>query len=156
MAKAPQRKPAKARASKVSASKVPTLNKSSRRIVSPKLTEPGPGSYSMCKRAGNHVYISGQIATGNSGKVIGPNDAYKQAKEIFRKIRLLMEAAGGTVDDVVKVVMYTTDMSHQPDIWKARREVFKGDFPTSTLICISALFSPALLVEIEAVGYIDD
>ena len=153
MAKAPARKPTK---SKSRMSKAAPINKSGRRVVSPKLAEPGPNSYSMCKRAGNNVYISGQIATDNSGKVIGVGDAYKQSREIFRKIKLLMEAAGGTVDDVVKVVMYTTDMRYQPDIWKARREVFSGDFPTSTLICISALFSPAFLVEIEAVGYIDD
>ena len=156
MAKAAVRKPVKRSTKSAPSKRAAPINKSGRRVVSPKLAEPGPGSYSMCKRAGNHVYISGQIATDNSGKVIGPNDAYRQAKEIFRKIKLLMEAAGGTVDDVVKVVMYTTDMRHQPEIWKARREVFSGDFPTSTLICISALFSPALLVEIEAVGYIDD
>ena len=132
------------------------VNKSGRRVVSAKIAEPAPGSYSMCKRVGNHVYVSGQIASDNSGKVIGRGDAYKQAQAIFRKIAALMEAAGGTVDDVVKVVMYTTDMRHQPDIWKARRETFSGDFPTSTLICVTALFSPELLVEIEAVGYIDD
>lgn len=132
------------------------VNKSGRRVVSAKIAEPAPGSYSMCKRVGNHVYVSGQIASDNSGKVIGRGDAYKQAQVIFRKIAALMEAAGGTVDDVVKVVMYTTDMRHQPDIWKARRETFSGDFPTSTLICVTALFSPELLVEIEAVGYIDD
>ena len=132
------------------------VNKSGRRVVSARLAEPAPGSYSMCKRVGNHVYISGQIGTDNSGKVVGRGDAYKQSQAIFRKIRLLMEAAGGTVDDVVKVVMYTTDMRHQPDIWKARSEVFSGDFPTSTLVCVAALFDPALLVEIEAVGYIDD
>jgi len=152
MAKAAKIKPVKRKPARRAA----PVNKSGRRVVCPKIVEPGPGSYSMCKRAGNHVYISGQIATDNNGKVIGPNDAYKQAQAIFRKIKLLMEAAGGTVDDVVKVVMYTTDMRHQPGIWKARREVFSGDFPTSTLICISALFSPALLVEVEAVGYIDD
>ncbi len=152
MAKAAQKKPAKRTPSKRPA----PINKSGRRVVSPKIAEPGPGSYSMCKRVGNHVYISGQIATDNNGKVVGEGNAYKQAQAIFRKIKLLMEAAGGTVDDVVKVVMYTTDMRYQPDIWKARRETFSGDFPTSTLICIAALFSPSLLVEIEAVGYIDD
>ena len=151
MARAAKRKTTKSRPRKVA-----PVNKSGRRVVSPKVAESPPGSLSQCKRAGNHVYISGQIATDNNGKVIGPNDAYKQSQAIFRKIKWLMEASGGTVDDVVKVVMYTTDMRHQPEIWKARREVFSGDFPTSTLICISALFSPAYLVEIEAVGYIDD
>ena len=67
-----------------------------------------------------------------------------------------MEAAGGMVNDVVKINMYTTDMRYQPDIWKARSETFSGDFPTSTLLAIAQLFSPDLLVEIEAIGYIDD
>ena len=150
MAKAAKRKPEKR------PTKAAPLDKSGRRVVSPKLAEPGPNSYSMCKRAGNHVYISGQIATDNNGEVIGANDAYKQSREIFLKIKLLMEAAGGTVDDVVKVVMYTTDMRHQPDIWKARREFFTGDFPCSTLVEVSSLVRPEFLIEIEAVAYIDD
>ena len=52
--------------------------------------------------------------------------------------------------------MYTTDIRHQPAIWKARTETFSGDFPTSTLLAINQLFSPELLVEIEPIGYIDD
>ena len=67
-----------------------------------------------------------------------------------------MEAAGGHIDDVVKLTMFVTDMRYQPDIWKARREFFSGDFPTSSLVAVSALFSAELMVEVEAVGYIDD
>ena len=58
------------------------------------------------------------------------------------------------MDDVIKINMYVTDMRYQPDIWKARREFFTGDFPCSTLVCVSSLFLPELLVEIEAVGFI--
>jgi len=60
------------------------------------------------------------------------------------------------MDDVVKVNMYTTDMRHQPDIWKARREFFAGDFPCSTLVEVSSLVRPEFLIEIEAVANIDD
>ena len=73
---------------------------------------------------------------------------------MFGYIRSLMEAAGGRMDDVVKITMFTTDMRHQPDIWKARREFFAGDFPCSTLVCVSQLFLPELLIEIEAVGFL--
>ena len=90
------------------------------------------------------------------GNLVGGSNAYKQAKTCFNAIKALMEAAGGTVDDVVKINMYTTDMRHQPDIWKARTETFRGDFPTSTLLGINQLYSAELLVEIEAIGYIDD
>jgi 2-iminobutanoate/2-iminopropanoate deaminase len=55
---------------------------------------------------------------------------------------------------VVKVTMFTTDMRHQPQIWKARKEFFTGDFPCSTLVQVTALFLPELLIEIEAVGVI--
>ncbi len=127
-----------------------------RRVVSPRVAEPPPGRYSHCKRVGNHVYISGQISVDKKGNLVGGSNAYKQAKTCFNAIKALMEAAGGTVNDVVKINMYTTDMRYQPDIWKARSETFSGDFPTSTLLAIAQLFSPDLLVEIEAIGYIDD
>jgi enamine deaminase RidA (YjgF/YER057c/UK114 family) len=65
-----------------------------------------------------------------------------------------MEAAGGRIDDVAKITMFTTDMRHQPAIWKARSETFSGDFPCSTLVCITALFKPELLIEVDALGYI--
>ena len=125
------------------------------RVTSDKVPEIEGPSLSMCKRVGPHVYISGQVAWDKDLNPLGGNSAYEQAKVVFSYIQALMEAAGGTVDDVVKIVMYTTDMRHQPDIWKARAEVFSGDFPTSTLVCVAALFKPELLIEIEAVGYIE-
>jgi enamine deaminase RidA (YjgF/YER057c/UK114 family) len=65
-----------------------------------------------------------------------------------------MQAAGGTVDDVVMIRMYTTDMRHQPAIWRARAEVFKRSMPCSTLLCVHSLFTPDLVIEVDAVGYI--
>lgn len=115
---------------------------------------PRPGSYSNCKRVGDHVYISGQVAWDKDMKPLGGNDCYEQAKIVFSYIKALMEAAGGKMDDVVKVTMFTTDMRHQPQIWKARKEFFTGDFPCSTLVQVTALFLPELLIEIEAVGVI--
>jgi enamine deaminase RidA (YjgF/YER057c/UK114 family) len=63
-----------------------------------------------------------------------------------------MEAAGGHMDDIVKVVIYVTDIKRREEVWAARREVFSGDFPVSTLVEVSALASPELLVEIESIG----
>ncbi len=132
------------------------LNTSGRRISSAKVPEGPPGSYSQCKRVGNHVYLSGQIAIDKRGKLVSKSDPYLQARQIFQNIKALMEAAGGSVDDVVKLTMYTTDIRFQPAIWKARREVFAGDFPASTLVGVASLFDPDNLVEVEAIGYIDD
>ena len=124
------------------------------RIRAPGVPELGPGSLSNCKRVGRHVYISGMVAWGEGQKPLGGNSAYQQAQIVFGYIRSLMEAAGGCMDDVVKITMFTTDMRHQPDIWKARREAFSGDFPCSTLVCVSQLFLPELVIEIEAVGFV--
>jgi 2-iminobutanoate/2-iminopropanoate deaminase len=113
-----------------------------------------PGSYSNCKRVGDHVYVSGQVAWDKDMKPLGGNSAYEQAKIAFSYIKSLMEAAGGKMDDVMKITVFLTDIRYQPDVWKARKEFFSGDFPCSTLVCVSSLFLPELLVEIEAVGVV--
>ena len=81
-------------------------------------------------------------------------DEYDQAKDIFVKIRGLIEAAGGTMADVVKVVIFVTDIKNREKVWRARREVFTGDFPVSTLVQVAALASPDIKVEIEAIAHL--
>lgn len=63
-----------------------------------------------------------------------------------------MESVGGQMDDIVKVVIYVTDITRREEVWQARREVFSGDFPVSTLVEVAALARPEILVEIEAVA----
>lgn len=113
-----------------------------------------PGVLSNCKKVGNQVFISGMVAWDDNQKVIGGNSAYEQAKVVFSYIKKLVEKAGGVVDDIVKVTIYVTDMRYQPDIWKARKDVFNGDFPCSTLVCVSSLFLPELVVEIDAIAFV--
>jgi enamine deaminase RidA (YjgF/YER057c/UK114 family) len=84
--------------------------------------------------------------------VAGGDSMYGQAKAIFEKIRHLMEAAGGRLDDIVKVVIFVTDIKRREEVWKARREAFSGDFPVSTLVEVRALAGPELLVEVEAIA----
>ena len=91
---------------------------------------------------------------GEDMKPLGGNDPYEQAKIVFGYIKALMEAAGGKMNDIVKITVFLSDMRHQPAVWKARREFFTGAFPCSTLVAVAALFLPQLLVEIEAVGFI--
>jgi enamine deaminase RidA (YjgF/YER057c/UK114 family) len=71
---------------------------------------------------------------------------------VLAKIKHLLEAAGGHMDDVVKVNIFVTDITRREEVWKARREFFTGNFPVSTLVEVSALATPELLVEIEAVA----
>ena len=124
------------------------------RIRSPKVPEIEPGSLSNCKKAGDQVFISGLISWDENMEVIGKSDAYLQAKTVFSYMKALIEAAGGKMNDIAKITVFLTDMRYQPDVWQARREFFTGDFPCSTLVCVSHLFKPDALVEIEAVGVI--
>jgi len=125
-----------------------------RRVTSPEVVEPPPERWSNCLVVGDTLYTAGMVSRANDGKTIEGRDAYEQARIIFAKIRRLVEAAGGTMADVVKINIYVVDIRHNTDVWRARREVFSGDFPVSTLVEVSALATPEILVEIEAVAHL--
>src|SRR3954469_2360393 len=119
------------------------------RAISPDVPEPGPGTWSNCLVAGGIAYVAGMTASGGD-----LTDEYTQAKAIFTKIRHLVEAAGGTMADIVTVTIFVTDIAQREKVWQARREFFTGDFPASTLVQVAALADPSLKVEIEAVAHI--
>jgi enamine deaminase RidA (YjgF/YER057c/UK114 family) len=114
--------------------------------------QPKPRSYSNCKKVGDSVFISGMVAWDDEFQPIGGSSAYEQAKVIFDYMKKLMQAAGGTIDDIVTMTVFTTDMRHQPGFWKARAEFFSGDFPCSTLVAVHSLFLPELVIEVNATG----
>ncbi|PPR22467.1 MAG: putative aminoacrylate peracid reductase RutC [Alphaproteobacteria bacterium MarineAlpha10_Bin1] len=120
------------------------------RILSDHVKEPEPGLWSNCKRCGEQVFISGLVPLGEDGAVLGINDPGEQARVVFRMIQHYVEAAGGKMNDVVRLRIYVTDMRHRPAVLAARREFFSGDFPCSTLVGVSTLVDPAFLVEIDA------
>jgi 2-iminobutanoate/2-iminopropanoate deaminase len=124
-----------------------------RRVTSPQVPEPASGTWSNCLTVNGVAYISGMVGRGNDGKVVA-GDEYEQAKLIFAKIRNLVEAAGGTMADVVKITIFVTDITQREKVWRARREVFTGDFPASTLVQVAALAEPSAKVEIEAIAHI--
>jgi enamine deaminase RidA (YjgF/YER057c/UK114 family) len=121
-----------------------------KRILSDHAKEPESGLWSNCKRCGEQVFISGLVPLGEDGAVLGINDPGEQARVIFRMIQHYVEAAGGKMNDVVRLRIYVTDMRHRPAVLAARREFFSGDFPCSTLVGVSTLVDPAFLVEIDA------
>lgn len=121
------------------------------RVSSPHVPEPPPKTWSNCLVVGNQLFIAGMTCrTGDD--IVGGDSMADQARAIFAKIKHLVEAAGGHMNDIVKVVIYVTDIKRREEVWEARREVFDGNFPVSTLVEVSALASPDLLVEIEAIG----
>ena len=122
------------------------------RVVSDRVGEPPAGTWSNCLVVGNQVFIAGMTARGDDFDSVLHDGVYQQAKVIFGKIAALMEAAGGTMADVVKVNIFVTDIARREEVWRARREFFTGDFPVSTLVEVSALALPQMLVEVEAVA----
>ncbi len=123
-----------------------------RRVSSPAVAEPPPERWSNCLVVDGVAYVSGMTA--RSGTTVAGNDEYEQAKVIFGKIKSLLEAAGGAMSDVVKITVFVTEISNNTKVWAARREFFTGDFPASTLVEVSALAAPEILVEIEAVAHL--
>jgi enamine deaminase RidA (YjgF/YER057c/UK114 family) len=122
-----------------------------KRVSSPQVPEPPPQTWSNCLVVGNQVFVAGMVAR-DGDKVLGGDSMYEQAKAVFGKIKNLLEAAGGRMDDIVKVLIFVTDIKRREEVWKARREVFSGDFPVSTLVEVRALAAPELLVEVEAIA----
>lgn len=123
-----------------------------RKITTPAVPEPPPGSYTNCFVANDTVYISGQHAGAPGGGLLGDGTMLDQARQALKKIKALLEAAGGHMSDIVKLTVYVTDISKRPEVSAARREFFSGDFPCSTLVEITALAEPGLTVEIEAIA----
>lgn len=119
------------------------------RASSPKVPEPQPETWSNCLVVDGVAYVAGMTASGGD-----LTDEYTQAKAIFGKIKPLVEAAGGTMADVVTVTIFVTDISQREKVWQARREVFSGNFPCSTLVQVAALANPSLKVEINAIAHI--
>jgi reactive intermediate/imine deaminase len=118
------------------------------------VARPFRGYYSNCVRvsAGPLLFIAGQVAWDREGKLVGKGDVKKQAAQALENIRVILEANGATMDDVVKVTVYVTDMKYLDDITEVRMKYFPKDGPASVLVEVSRLVQPDLLIEIEAVA----
>jgi enamine deaminase RidA (YjgF/YER057c/UK114 family) len=120
------------------------------RVVHDQVAEPPAGTWSNCLAVGEQIFTAGMTAR-DGGNILA-DDEYGQAGAIFAKIERLLGAAGATMDDVVKLVIYVTDISRREEVWRARREYFAEPFPVSTLVEVAALALPGLKVEIEAIA----
>ena len=113
------------------------------------------GAAAQCYRLGNFVFMTGQTAFTLDGELVGVGDPARQARQACENIRSLMEMAGGTIDDVVKIITYITDRSYREAVYPVVSSFFTLR-PCGTGIVVDGLARPELLVEIDAWGFIDD
>ncbi len=112
--------------------------------------------YSRAVKIGNLIEVSGTAAVDEHGAIVGQGDPYKQAAFIIQKIGIALHAAGAGFDNVIRTRIYVTDISFWERVGRAHGEVFGSIKPATSMVQVSALIEPGLLVEIEATAIVPD
>ena len=110
--------------------------------------------YTDAVRAGNTIYVSGQGAIAEDGTLVGRGDVVAQTRKVLDNMALALAAAGATLDDVVKVIVYLANVDDRPKVNEVRKAYFKDNKPASTLIEISRFAIDGMLIEIEAIAVV--
>ena len=125
-----------------------------RSIVSDRLPPPSGhfAQATMVEAKGRLVFISGMLAKGLDGKMVGLGDIEAQTRQVCENLKAAVEAAGGTLEDICRVDVYIRNMEHFPQIHKVRRQYFTGTPPASTMVEVTKFTTTDALIEINAIA----
>ncbi|MDQ1667544.1 MAG: hypothetical protein QOH75_3575 [Actinomycetota bacterium] len=106
--------------------------------------------------AGDLLFVSGQVAWDENGDVVAPGDGPAQARKVFENLSTILTAHGATLDDIVKITVFVTDLDWFDELSELRERLFPSNGPASTIVQVSALVQPELMIEVEAVATVGD
>ena len=111
--------------------------------------------YSHVAKAGKTLYIAGQVAKDLQGNLVGKGDFEAQARQVYLNLRNILQEAGGSLRNIVKMTTFLTHYGHVESFRKVRNEFFQEPMPANTLVVITSLAMPEFMIEVEAIAVLD-
>jgi len=127
-----------------------------KRITNTEKVHPTNGTWAQCTRKGNLLFISGQTAFNANSEIIGKGNFEIQAKQAFDNLVALLEAGGSSLEDLMMITVFVTNMANRPLLVKIQDKYFRNNPPASTLVEIKRLVDDELLIEINGIAVLEN